>query len=328
MFDWGTQTFCLNDGMSNYYADFSRTSLTGRIAQGVAILFLEKEGYHYVGNFKTVWEYITNSQIQGQTPDFMFANAQNQWVPVETKGSFVTPGKSPSFGVILRKALNQLQAWNGRVLYNQPINKSFAVGTFLREYSDRVREDSAIVFVDPKPETSEDSVEFPSDYIHRANYASWLALMGYGDSANRLRKLKLTDKTQEYPVPCVEIEGHDYAVSVISISPNFSQDIFDEQFWPNFEGYFDFPDVLEEYGLRVEIIGIDLGILNSISSALTDEEKPDLFDLIEPLKRQKDEYKVEGGRFYGSVFSDGSLLGELRLTSEFFNFKKVEFIPL
>ncbi|WP_337137935.1 hypothetical protein [Sphingomonas aquatica] len=41
--------------MSSFYADFSGSGFAGRIAQGMALLFLEDKGYAYVGRFETEW---------------------------------------------------------------------------------------------------------------------------------------------------------------------------------------------------------------------------------------------------------------------------------
>ena len=52
LFAWNGEALALNDGASEFLADFSGTSLAGRVAQGMALLFLESKGYSYVGRFE------------------------------------------------------------------------------------------------------------------------------------------------------------------------------------------------------------------------------------------------------------------------------------
>ena len=187
-FDWEADKFCLNAGMSNFYADFSRSGLTGRIAQGMALLLLEEKGYAYVGRFETEWKSRAakrNKSCPPKKPDFIAENRQKEWVLAESKGSFVSPGNKPNIKHRLKDGLEQLDGWD-KYITPQPI-KSFAIATFLRESRDCSEETSLIAFVDPEPEAPEDPVEFPSDAVRRANYASWLSLMRFDDAANRIR---------------------------------------------------------------------------------------------------------------------------------------------
>ena len=80
LLNWGAGRLCLNKGMSSHLADFSSSSLAGRIAQGMALLFLENEGYSYVGHFESEWRRHAATQNKSwpknkrTSPDFIVEN--------------------------------------------------------------------------------------------------------------------------------------------------------------------------------------------------------------------------------------------------------------
>lgn len=100
LFDWTASEWCLNEGMSSFYADFSGSGMAGRIAQGMALLFLEDNGYAYVGRFETEWKQRATTQNRqwpaGKTkaPDFIAENGQKEWVLTKSKGGFSSPERN------------------------------------------------------------------------------------------------------------------------------------------------------------------------------------------------------------------------------------------
>lgn len=313
LFDWTASEWCLHEGMSSFYADFSGSGMAGRIAQGMALLFLEDNGYAYIGRFETEWKQRAAAQNRrwpaGKTkaPDFIAENRKKEWVLAESKGGFSAPGKKPPIKGALKDGLIQLDGWD-KYITPQPI-KSFAIGTFLRESGDTSGETSLIAFVDPEPEVSENPVEFPPDAVRRANYASWLSLMGLDEAAARLRRGE--GEPQRYELPLLTVGGRQYVVSIASMSPRhpdlssreFWRDLRDWPFWP-------FPWFLD--GIDIELVGLDLKVLHALSSAMQLAGASELMAL-EPSERRDEPADLGVGTFYGSVFSDGSLLGELRL---------------
>lgn len=311
LFDWEASNFCLNAGMSNFYADFSRSSLVGRIAQGMALLLLEEKGYAYVGRFETEWKNQAAKQNKScppdkkKKPDFIAENGQKEWVLAESKGSFVSPGSKPDIKRPLKAGLAQLDGWD-KYITPQP-TKSFAIGTFLRESQDCSEETSLIAFVDPEPEAPEDPVEFPSDAVRRANYASWLSLMRFDDAANRIRFG--AGEPQRRSVPVIALAGRKYAVSVLSVSPK-QPDLSSREFWDDLHDWpFGCARMLKQ-GLRVELVGLDLEVFKALGSV---QDRPSALMRLNPQKRYYPEpIESDGCTFYGSIFSDGSLLGELQ----------------
>lgn len=313
LFDWEADKFCLNAGMSNFNADFSRSSLIGRIAQGMALLLLEEKGYAYVGRFETEWKSRAAKQNKSyppdkkKKPDFIAENEQKEWVLAESKGSFVSPGIRPDIKRPLKAGLKQLDGWD-KYIIPQP-TKSFTIATFLRESRDCSEETSLIAFVDPEPEAPEDPVEFPSDAVRRANYASWLSLMRFDDAANRIRFG--AGESQRRSVPVIALAGRRYAVSVLSVSPK-QPDLSSREFWYDLHNWpFGYVRMLKQ-SLRFELVGLDLEVFEALGSV----QGPSTSSALMQLKPQKwhgaAPIESDGFTFYGSIFSDGSLLGELQ----------------
>ena len=313
LFDWTTSEWCLNEGMSGFYADFAGTGIAGRVAQGMALLFLEDNGYAYVGRFETEWKQraaAQNKQWPGdktRAPDFIAENVKKEWALAESKGGFLSPGKNAPIKTALKDGLNQLNGWD-KFITPQPA-KSFAIGTFLRESGDTSGETSLIAFVDPEPEAPENPVEFPPDAVRRANYASWLSAMGFEDAANRLRKGE--GERQRYELPILTIGARQYAVSIASVMPVYP-DFSSRQFWSYFREWFFTPFPFFRDGIDIELVGLDLKVLRALGSSIQPSATSEVMAL-EPSERQDAPTYLEGGTFYGSVFSDGSLLGALRM---------------
>ena len=330
LFDWGKLPLCLKDGMSTFYFDSSRSSLAGRIGQGMALLFLEKKGYNYVGRFETVWRSRAATKKKRQTaskfkaPDFIVADASNNWVLAEAKGGFVPPETNPNIKGALKSGLSQLIGWETRIT-PQPI-KSYVIGTYLRESGDTNKETSVITFVDPEPEPPYDPVAFPTDAVRRANYASWISLMGFREAADRVRAG--SGETQSITIPVIELRRHKYALSVISVS-RMHPDLSSREFWKGVRLWPFGPFDWFETGIRIQLAGLNLDVLNALGSAQNSEAKSVLMEL-DPEERFDEPIRLDDSSFYGSVFSDGSLFGELRLNPRGgfkipFEWKDVEF---
>lgn len=308
LFDWASEELRLNAGMSDHYADVARTSIAGRIAQGVALLFLEKRGYSYVGHLAAELRRHAHKKSPRPTrqkprrlPDFVLENGSRERALAESKGKFVPLDGNPNIKGTLRDALDQLTS-GARLLRPKP-QKSYAVGTFLREIEDWSEEPSLIAFVDPEPDEAGDPVELPLDAVRRTNYASWLSLMGFDDAARRLRAKE--GRVERHNVPTVSLGQRQYVVSVASIRPQYGQQILNPDHW---QWIFEVPAwCLGPFldGICIEIIGLDLEIVRTLG-----ETSGDLM-AIEPVGDVRNEF--DGGEFRGSVFSDGSLLGEIAI---------------
>lgn len=312
LFDWNENNWRLKEGKSAFYADSTRTGISGRIGQGMALLFLEDRGYAYVGRFESEWKQRAATQDRQwpaerrKAPDFIAENVAKQWVLAESKGGFSPRGKQPPIKNALKKGLGQLDGWDKRI-DPQPI-KSFAIGTFLRETGDDSKEPSLIAFVDPEPESPENPVVFPLDTVRRANYASWLSCMGLADAADRLRNGAGDPKEQKFLI--LKLSGQEYAVRIVSAS--FGGDFLsDHHVWHLISGWLLWDFRWLDCDIDIELVGLDLSVLETISLAIKSPKETKLMDL-KPTERRA---APADKKFYGSVFSDGSLMGVLRLRS-------------
>ena len=316
LFDWSTGQLRLKTGMSDHYVDFVRGSIAGRVAQGMALLLLEDDGYSFVSSFRDELRHNTRKERskpiglhQKKLPDFVFENGTRHRVLAEAKGRFVPPEGSPPIKGDLNAALKQLKG-GSRLLSPQP-SKCFAVGTYLREVSDSSVEQSLIAFVDPEADEPADPVEMPEDAIRRSNYASWLALMGFDDAAWHLRSRD--GESQSRPVPIIALDGREYVVTIASIQPLSSLQLDyppngqDSPEWPRrYIG--PFPDEIS-----IGLIGLDLEVTRAIGMTIRGASVADGLMEIEPEDRRQDIWEIDGGMFHGSVLSDGSLFGEIRV---------------
>ena len=312
-FDWSSETFCLNRYMSDFYADFSRTSLSGRIGQGMALLLLEREGYSYVGRFSTIIEQ-SGHKVKGRakkSPDFVVENDRNERALAEAKGSFVPRKSSSKPKEALKRAWSQLAGWDK--CFSPPPHKGFAIGTFLREIGDS---SSLMAFVDitpgglqAPPEEPQDSIDFPfiefrSDAIRRANYASWLSLMDFDDAARRLRARE--GRPEQRPVSLLTLRDHRYIVRTASIRSPYRHHTHDSDFRRLMREEAGRLLGLWRDGTIIEIVGLDLDVVHALGNAIQRPESPALMEIQLGKRRE-----FADGAFHGSVFSDGSLIGEI-----------------
>ena len=315
LFDWNSGELRLNAGMAGYYADFTRTSTSGRIAQGAALLFAEDRGYSYVGRFEAELQRNNQKQLSrstqrrsGRLPDFIVEDGAKRRALIEAKGKFVPLGSTPDIKGALRDALDQLI--HGSTLIRRQPHKSYAVGTFLREVDDCHAEPSLVAFVDPEPGEPRDPVEIPLDAIRRANYAPWLSLMGLDEPARRVHASE--GSSQSYTVPIVALGEHQYVFNVASILPWYGRYILGPDLWNLICQCPEWPFGPGHGSISLQIVGLDLRVVQALGIAIR-KNRPDELMEIEPEDRRDVPTEFQGGEFYGSVFSDGSLLGEIRI---------------
>ena len=339
LFDWNSDNLRLNNGMADYYADFIRTSLSGRVAQGMSILFMEEREYSFNGQFSTFLKSAGGQAVAGRlikaksskrkipkTPDFIFQKFGNEVALVESKGGFVTPGNAPLIKGDLREALEQLDDWD-RILGSQQSVKSFAVGTYIKEGGDLSEEPSLIAFVDPEPDESTKRVSYPPDLIRRCNYAGWLAGMGFLDTSNRLKGFVKDSSSLRTRLPMLALGDRQYAFVVLSFRPILKDRIFyGENFWLGLDDWQSWPLHFFHEGMSLEIMGVEIETLNSLSKFLLTGNSEPLMH-IEPISERDLPQKADEGKFFGSVYSDGTLFGELRVSSPKFGgitFEEIE----
>jgi hypothetical protein len=217
--------------------------------------------------------------------------------------------------------LDQLDGWDKHIT-PQP-KKSFAIGTFLRESGDSSDERSMIAFVDPEPEPSENPVELPGDAVRRANFGAWLSFMGFDAAGDRLRMRG--GEPERRQVPVVTLGGQKFVVRIISVTPLYP-DLSSRKFWDEFKEWPLFLFDMPRGGVHLEVVGLDLKVFEALRFR-TDQGRTAGLMKLKPGLQRDEPTEVKGGAFYGSVLSDGSLLGELRFSGTgrpFPNFEWIE----
>lgn len=334
LFHWDPENLRLADGMADAYADFTRTSLAGRIAQGMTILFMEDQGFAFVDRFAAFLRRHNGHRVAGswprtttgsassrkrrfRTPDFVFEKHSIGSTPparalAESKGGFVAPGQNADIKRDLSDALDQLDGWGGRL--SPPINKSFAVGTYLREAEDQSTEPSLLAFVDPEPGEPEGTIEYQPDAIRRANYAAWLTGMGFNDAALRVLARAQSRETR-LRLPVITLGNRRYAVAIASVEPEFTRDpVLDDEFWWMLEQWPFWPSIYyPRAGLSLHIMGLEIGVLRSLGDATTTGTSDRLMAL-EPVIEREPSLDVDAGSFLGSIFMDGTIVGDLQVS--------------
>lgn len=169
------------DNIASTLNDFAFTAFSGRIAQGIAILFATRMKYIYTGHLGS--DPAVGKGIRAA--DFIFENISKERMILESKGSFSLATNDPTkVKTVLKNALQeQVYPWLANI--SPPATKGFATYTCCREESGL--EDSAIIFVDPQGETSDQPIEIGKSWVRRRNYSAWLDAMGLPGPAERLR---------------------------------------------------------------------------------------------------------------------------------------------
>ncbi len=199
--------FRLVDDAKPLNAEFYRSALAGRTAQGLVVLAMEDKGYGLLEHFKThcdnarpsvstvITKFIGRGKkrreikVQCRTPDFVFAKSEpsgrsRPLALVESKGSFVAQGHASDLNGSLNDALAQLGDWGSK--FRRPIAENYAMAAFVRESSDDHPEQSFLAYVDPPAKANPDASRTRPAGVLRGNYASWLRGMGYFDCAERI----------------------------------------------------------------------------------------------------------------------------------------------
>lgn len=281
--DWRRGNLRLLPGIATAYADFTGTSLAGRIGQGLAILLMEELGHTFVAHYP---------RIAGKKgPDFVFERSDDRTrVLAESKGSFVAPHSQPNIKGVLADGLGQISSAD-------PIGskKSYAIGAFLREDGDPGEEPSLLAFVDPVVVGKENrSSSPPPDIVLRHNYAAWLDAMGLHYSASDLRSRAIRDTNEAIQLSVVNVDGVRYAVAPLQDPAPWTVDHL-MPFWPRRDD-------------RIAVAGLRLSTIEQIRAVLGKPQEMLEIDASvfgSPSDREHDR------DFKGSILRDGTLLGSI-----------------
>jgi hypothetical protein len=320
----------LQSGKSELYGDFSSTGLAGRLAQGLAFLFMESRGYAYGERLDSLlnrilrarghrvdWglrREVLNSPLRAQpsrSPDFIFQrnNPAQEVAIAESKGSFVNPGAQPPIKTVLSEGLDQLNGWN-RFLVPMP-QKSFVVGSFLREEGDVHHEPSMLAFVDPQGDQQmRGERSYPDDAIRRANYAAWLRQMSFPQSATALALARPSQETSEYILPVIQLPSGEgtrrFAFRIWASLTDFAPSVpatLDLDLVKGWNHWVPFPFLGDPAVFLIS--ALETTVLDRVSQAVREPSRVALSD----LPSITDVSVPADGPLAGSVFADGTFIG-------------------
>lgn len=335
LFQWNNHELRLTDGVTDMYETAAQGSRSRLIGEGMLLLTMQAEGYAFWDRLdllvKRALRRETNGHPEsvkrarlilrrfeqnkkGRRSDFVLENRDRQSALAEAKGSFVSPYAASTIKQDLSDGLKQLAATKP-LIAPQP-QKSYVVGTYLREANDQNGEGSLIALVDPEGREDTDlAVELPDDWIRRGNYAAWLLGMGLTDAANALRNGTGRDGVT-ISLPIKRVGGRDYACAVTgaAISPRHFRGFMREMqhHWPHWPEWFVFGPWRD--ALELSVIGLRVDVLDTISRAIAFPVEADLLG-IEP------QFETATEQFEGSVMPDGSMCGSVTADS----FRETEF---
>lgn len=201
-------------------SDFTRTSLSGRVGQGLSLLFAQSKGYNFVCHLASdasVASHMASLSKKTKAADFLFERTGGERMILESKASFSQAKNDPTpIKSTLKAALTgQVDYWMARI--DPPASKGFALYSCLRESGNAVP--SALIFVDPPEQPTRQPVEIPKGQVRRSNYAAWLKAMGLTETAQALAQPRRHER-RELELPIIQIGARQFAVSAHTFPHN------------------------------------------------------------------------------------------------------------
>ena len=296
--NWVSTELCLKTGAAKLLGDFARTGLTGRIGQGISLLFSHSQGYSFAAHLR---EYLEASNISTRDAggralpiaDFVCDASAGARAIVESKASLSSNGNDPSaVKSLLKCALNnQVVPWMSRLI--PPATKSFVVCSYLRERSNAGSCPSSLVFVDPENNNDLGEFDLSPATVRRENYAAWLSVMGLIQEAERLRN-RDSDGIESIPFAVVKFGLHEFAFP-ISIRTPFRRHYLS----------------VAQLTLGWLAIGIHVKALIALSRAVQGDDEP----LIGYRGLNQENLEAADNQSY-SIFPDGTFFGNLDQLSD------------
>ncbi len=295
-------------GAARAMNDVTQTSVTGRVGQGLSILFAQNLEYRFACHLDTLPEVrtwiaanrSTNEKKQKKkVADFLFEDETGGRMILESKATFTLDTNNPIVvkGKLRPALLEQVEPWMPRI--NPAALKGFAVHSALRE---RGAAPSAIAFVDPEGGRSGE-VTIPSSSIRRENYAAWLAVMGFRGGADRLRRIQHFDELDPTPVDLLLAEMGDRKYALIIIDELILPPLIMKERRPRYPSTIAFGD--SHVGPHLFAIGLEIACARAVQQAIQGNDEA-------LLTYRLDREREAPTDMLRSFFPDGTFFGLVR----------------
>ncbi len=280
VFRWKSGNLRYHPNFHDWYNDSSRTALATKVGEGLAHLLMQDMGYEFWDHVERHLKTPTSGGQAKERADFIFEDNSRDFSLAEAKGRFANQ-EHTAIRADLRKALSQLKATIPQITV--PVQKTFAIASYLRSATDPGGEPSLMAWVDPEEERTNRKDHKPLD-IRAGNYGSWLMGMGFIEAGVNLRTGSRSDTT-EVVLQTIEVAEQSFAVSPY---PMLS---------------FAISPVGPYYNLTA---GLEVGVLKKVSRAVTEGTWEPLVSIDRGDSKSGLDTELES--IPASVFRDGTLL--------------------
>lgn len=304
LLEWGSIVSSSNGNIRldvSEYVDFVGTSLTGRIGQGLGLLYCQSLGYTYLASYSSVFGQIPPESPKGKTPDFVLEKKSSQGVRALLEAKASTSVKT-SPRRLLKPAVEQLE--RGFENASTYVSEGYATATMLRDLDNANDSEGFVVQIS----NSQPSSPPPDDDIVRHNYGAWLKFMGLTSLAGSLLRRIRHPSLPPMFVWVLEIEQS--RRREIAVLPLLSA-WWPPEMWlypdPNLwyrEFWRFFPD-----SWAIVVAGLDLMNLRLIATAARESKE------LLPDELRETEVKIQDyDQGVLSIFADTTVLGFLSLS--------------
>lgn len=303
LLEWGSAIRSRNGNLRidvSEYIDFVGTSLTGRIGQGLGLLYCQHQGYTYLGHYSSVFGHIPRGSSTKKGPDFVLEKRrQGIRALLEAKASAKDRARPP-----LRQAVDQLRG--GFAHLGGRVSEGYATAVVLQDLYAHNDSEGFVIHIS-NPQTSPLVPQLPTDdSVIRDNYGTWLMFMGLTSlGAPLLRRVRPPNLP---PVSVWVLEIARREIAVLPLLPAWwlpewwlypDPDWWYWRFWRCFPGSW-----------AVVVAGLDLVNLRRIADAARRGE-PLSSDELQEAEAQVQE--VDQGVL--SIFADTTVLGVLSVSA-------------
>ncbi|GIX22528.1 MAG: hypothetical protein KatS3mg121_1311 [Gammaproteobacteria bacterium] len=196
------------------YADFVKTALTGRVAQGLALLYCQDQGYIYISHYS---QFLSgNNRARSKGPDFVLEKRGGCLrALLEAKGTVASAHRSANVRPALRKAKGQLET--GFKQLSGQVAEGYATLALLRGLDDTRDSEGFVTRIRNTSEEPPKPTHPREDLVTRGNYGVWLDFLGLTSLARGLLEPEVKQDIPESTVRVSEFGGK--SIGFVALTP-------------------------------------------------------------------------------------------------------------